>query len=88
MRLSLMSVERGAITVNLVDYPLHWRLGHHVNYVYQRVRLQGTNSLGGALGQLIEFAALVIQEREYRQPAIWTAAGVSRRWPAGPKRSA
>jgi hypothetical protein len=39
MRLPLVSVERSAIPVDLVDYPLHWRLGHHVNYVHQRVRL-------------------------------------------------
>jgi len=65
MRLPLMSVERGAIAVNLVDYPLHRRLGYHVNYVYQRVGLQGTNSIGGLLGQLIEFTGLVIQERKY-----------------------
>ncbi|HEX8007487.1 MAG TPA: hypothetical protein VF482_13790 [Trebonia sp.] len=73
-----MMLKRGAITINLVNNALHWRLGHYMNDIYKRVRLRYPNAFGGPLGKPVEFRCLIIQQRKYRKASVWppgTACG-------------
>jgi hypothetical protein len=64
MRLLLMALKSRAVAVNLIDDPLHWRLGHHVDDINQRLRLGSANSLGRAFRQPVEFRRLIVKQRE------------------------
>src|SRR4029077_20664756 len=62
MRLLLMALKSRAVAVNLVDDPLHWRLGPHVDEKNQRGGLGRATSFGGASPQPVEFRRLIVEQ--------------------------
>ena len=72
MRLPLVALKGRPVTVNLVDDALHWRLRHHVEDIYERVRLRGADAFRGLFGKPVEFRCPTVKQREYGKAAVRT----------------
>jgi hypothetical protein len=69
MWLPLVTFECGAVTVNLVDYSLHWLGGRGVKDVYQGIRLSDPDAVRSLLREAVEFRDPVFAKRENQEPA-------------------